>query len=346
MRVALDATYSIDPHPSGIAVYSRELLSGLAGAHPRDSFLHCYRLKKLRGATKPAYQNVGRRLLQPPLTTFHADLFHALNQRVDTRSAPVVISTFHDLFVLTGEYSSPEFRARFSRQAQSAAQRSDWIIAVSEFTARQVTEHLGFDRNRVQVIPHGVRLPQLSPSRQREKIVLFVGALQIRKNVERLIEAFETLSDEWRLILAGAPNGYGAEGIQHRIERSTCRKRIKMTGYVDAAALEDLYARATIFAFPSLAEGFGIPVLEAMAHGLAVVTSNTSALPEVAGDAAILVDPLRTDEIAGALSVLVDNEHLRNELVRKGLDRAHQFPWEKAVAKTFAVYEKALQEVR
>ena len=159
-------------------------------------------------------------------------------------------------FVLTGEYSSPEFRARFSEQASKAAERSDWIIAVSEFTANQVADLLGFDRKRIRVISHGVRVPTRASTLEREKMILFVGALQIRKNVIRLVEAFERLPEEWRLVLAGAQNGYGSRSIQQRIEESSRRNRIEMKGYVSAEVLEDLYARAAIFAFPSLEEGF------------------------------------------------------------------------------------------
>ncbi len=186
MRIALDATYSIDPQPSGIAVYSRELLSGLARIYSEDDFLHCYRLKQLQKAPQPAFPNVHRRLLLPPLPTFRAGLFHALNQRVDRRQAKKVVSTFHDLFVMTGEYSSPEFRLRFTKQARQAAQNSDYIIAVSQFTANQVSSLLGFDCSRIRVIPHGVHEPSVDEAGAREDMILFVGALQTRKNIGRL----------------------------------------------------------------------------------------------------------------------------------------------------------------
>jgi hypothetical protein len=186
VRIALDATYSVDRHPSGIAVYSREMMQGLTAEHPEDNFLLCYRLKQFRSAPVPVAANVRRRVLVPPLKTFRADLFHALNQRVDKRPARRVVSTFHDLFVMTEEYSSPEFRARFCEQARRAAENSDIIITVSEFTATQVHTLLGLPRERIRVVPHGVRMPS-NPAAlcTREKLILFVGALQIRKNVTR-----------------------------------------------------------------------------------------------------------------------------------------------------------------
>ncbi|MGH9585237.1 MAG: glycosyltransferase family 4 protein [Bryobacteraceae bacterium] len=341
MQIALDATYSADPHPSGIAVYSREILSGLASAYPRDEFSHCYRAKQWKHAPRPAFPNVRRKLLLPPLPAFRASLFHALNQRVDARPARSVVSTFHDLFVMTGEYSAPSFRARFTQQALQAARNSDFIIAVSRFTAGQVAALLHFDRLRIEVIPHGVRLPP-AVSAERENMILSVGALQRRKNIVRLVEAFERLPSDWRLVLAGAQNGYRAAAILERIAASPARERIAVTGYVSSSELDRLYSRASIFAFPSLDEGFGIPVLEAMAHGTPVVTANRSALPEAAGDAALLVDPFEADDIHIALSRLIDNPELRRKLSAQGRARAALFTWEKAVCATHKIYERLL----
>ena len=179
------------------------------------------------------------------------------------------IATFHDLFVMTGEYSTPEFRARFTAQARDAAARADAIIAVSAFTRRQVVDLLGFPENRVHVVHHGIRaLPY--PHVPREKIVLSVGAIQQRKNISGLVAAFEGLDPAWRLVLAGS-YGYGRRAIRGRIERSPAGGRIAVLGYVPAAELAGWYARASIFAFPSFDEGFGMPVLEAMAAGTPVL---------------------------------------------------------------------------
>lgn len=349
MFVALDATYLVDPHPSGIAIYSHELLDGLARSHPQDRFLHLYRLKQYRRSAPSAFQNVGRRLLLPllpPLLPWRQpDVFHALNQRVDLRPAKHVIATFHDLFVMTGEYSSADFRARFAKQARHAAKRADLIIAVSAFTKDQVVRQLKVDPARVRVVPHGVHLPNnVVPLAQREKIILCVGALQIRKNVVRLIEAFERLPagarDGWKLVLAGSTAGFGAAAIITRIERSMQVMQIQLRGYVTNSDLKDLYQRASIFAFPSLDEGFGIPVLEAMANGIPVITSNRSALPEVAGEAALLVDPYDSDAISAALLRLINDSELREKLSQSGMDRAKLFPWERTVRATYSVYSE------
>jgi glycosyltransferase involved in cell wall biosynthesis len=344
VRLALDATYSVDPHPSGIAIYSRELMGGLIHTYPEDNFLFCYRPKQFRMAPPALAANVQRRLLQPPVPTFRADLFHALNQRVDRRPARRVVSTFHDLFVMTGDYSSPEFRLRFTEQARRAAQNSDWIITVSEFTADQVSSLLNFDRTRIRVIAHGVRTPPVITRQPQANTILFVGALQVRKNIARLVEAFERLPQDCRLVLAGAPTGYQAAAICQRIQESSSRDRIEIAGYVSSQELERLYSQAAVFAFPSLDEGFGIPVLEAMARGIPVLTSACSALPEVAGNAALLVNPLEVDEIESALRRLLSEPALRQELSLRGLAHAKGFPWERAIEETYATYQHVLMQ--
>ncbi|HUS06486.1 MAG TPA: glycosyltransferase family 1 protein [Bryobacteraceae bacterium] len=340
MRIALDATYSVGRELSGVGVYSNEMISGLALRYPEEKFVCCYRAHRyLRAHGTPLPPNCSRGLLQEYLP-IRAELFHGLNQRLPKRCCRKKVCTFHDLFVFTGEYSTPEFRKRFIQQAKHAASVSDRIICVSEFTARQVQELLGVERERLRVVHHGVHFPPADAS-PREKLILHVGAIQQRKNISRLIGAFETLPAEWKLVLAGSA-GYGAEAIANRIDVSPARPRIQITGYVTTEELRRLYSRAGIFAFPSLDEGFGIPVLEAMAAGVPVVTSNTSALPEVAGDAAILVDPVDESAIATALRLLVEDEILRDRLRAKGQLRAASFTWKNAVEKTCAVYKELL----
>jgi len=342
LKIALDATYSLGRNLSGVGVYSREVLNGLAPAHPETSFLFCYRphrfLPSFRESLPP---NCHRRLLWRGLCP-SADLFHSLNQRIDARHSIRVVSTFHDLFVLSGDYSAADFRARFAAQARQAAERSDLIIAVSPFTARQVEQLLKVDSARIRVIPHGVRrVPPPATPAAREPMILFVGAIQRRKNVTRLVEAFEASAAGWRLVLAGSL-GFGAEEALDRIERSSRKSDIQLLGYVSGAVLDDLYWRASIFAFPSLDEGFGMPVLDAMSHGVPVLTSNVSAMPEVSGGAALLVDPSDVTSIQAGLSRLMTDGTLRSELARKGLARSREFSWEKAIAETWNVYQELL----
>ena len=342
MKIALDATYSLDHNLSGVGVYSREILYGLARAHPEARYLFCYRPHRLlRSLSERLPPGCRRRLLRRDWPG-SADLFHGLNQRIHFRRHTHTVSTFHDLFVLTGEYSTPEFRDKFAAQARTAAERSDLIITVSRFTAGQVEDLLHIEPSRIRVIPHGVRrVSSDAPPRERERMILFLGAIQRRKNVARLVEAFEQVAPGWTLVLAGS-SGFGAEEAFQRIEASPRKKDIQVLGYVSNQALEDLYRRASVFAFPSLDEGFGMPVLDAMARGVPVLTSNASALPEVAADAALLVDPGNADSIADGLQKLIEDQALRVHFAQQGILRSREFTWEGAVEETWKVYQELI----
>jgi len=315
----------------------------MAATHPGQRFLWCYRTHRfLRAWREPMPPNCRRRLMLESHIP-RCGLFHGLNQRLpETRQAKAVV-TFHDLFVLTGEYSTPEFRARFTRQARDAAERADLIICVSGFTAGQVRDLLHVPQSKLRVVWHGVHLP-LAPvpgDAQRRPVILHVGAIQARKNIERLVEAFESMPPPWRLVLAGS-TGFGAEAILKRIESSPAKQRIELTGYIDDQRLEELYSTSRMLAFPSLDEGFGIPLLEAMAYRLPILTSNGSALQEVAQGAAVLVNPRKVEEIRGAMAELAENADLRHKLTEVGLQRANTNSWAAAAQKTWAVYEELL----
>ncbi len=343
MRIALDATYAVGEELSGVGLYSREMLDGLAALRPEVRFEYWLRPHRFfRAADLAARPNTRRRLLAGPLGPRGAALYHGLNQRLPAMRLRATAVTFHDLFVMTGDYSTPEFRARFTAQAQDAARRADAIIAVSEFTKRQVVGLLGTPAARVRVVHHGARRLEF-PNMAREPVILHVGALQKRKNIARLVEAFEALDENWRLVLAGAGMaGFGAAEILDRIARSPAQARISMPGYITPAELAGWYARATVFAFPSLDEGFGMPLLEAMAAGTPMLASNRSALPEVAGDAALLVDPEDTAALTAALRQLTSDAELRADLARRGKARVQDFTWEKAVRETWNVYRELL----
>ncbi|MBI2680422.1 MAG: glycosyltransferase family 4 protein [Candidatus Solibacter usitatus] len=344
MRIALDATYSLGEHLSGVGVYSQELLRGLARAHPEQRFQWCYRAHRyLRSFAETPPPNCRRALLQEPWLPLPRAFFHGLNQRLPAMRFRKTVATFHDLFVLTGDYSTPEFRRRFAEQARHAAAESDLIIAVSQFTAGQVQQHLGVEPERIHVIHHGARAPAGPAPTACENVILNVGAIQRRKNIGRLVNAFEQIAPGWQLVLAGSA-GYGAEEILRQIELSPRRDSIRVLGYVGAAELASWYARARVFAFPSLDEGFGMPVLDAMAAGVPVVASNRSAVPEVCGTAALLVDPEDTAALAQALDQVIQNEGLAGDLIARGRRRAAEFTWEQAAVKTWKVYEKLLEK--
>jgi glycosyltransferase involved in cell wall biosynthesis len=354
---ALDATYSLGREPSGVAVYCSRIIQSLSQESPDDRFVLCYRANRFfRALASPApAANCSRRLVEdfPPFPPpRRADLFHGLNQRLPHGRFRRAVTTFHDLFVMSGDYSTPEFRRRFTELARDAANRSDHIIAVSSFTAGQVSEYLNYPADRITVIHHGADpIPEIPPDareafRRRlaleSPFVLHVGAIQKRKNMVRLVEAFEGLPQRYLLVLAGSA-GYGAREILERIENSPARSRIRVLGYRTRDELNYLYRTAAVLAFPSLEEGFGLPVVEAMSAELPVVTSNSSALQEVAGDAALLVEPADTDGLRGALTSTLEDEHMRAGLAAAGQRRAAGFTWRRAAQNTLNVYRKLLR---
>ena len=343
MHIALDATYAVGRELTGVGVYSREILHGLPALYPEARYTFCYRPNRFLRAFRESIPRAAQRrpLFEsgPPRA---ADIFHALNQRVPATKHKRTVTTFHDLFVLTNEYSTKEFRDRFADQARHAAERSDAVICVSQFTADQVASLLNVERARLHVVHHGVHGPEELPPREaREQLVLSVGSIQKRKNTARLVEAFELTPPGWKLILAGAP-GYEAESVMQRIAESPRREDISVTGYINQSELEHLYAKASLFAFPSLDEGFGIPVIEAMAWGVPVITSDRSALAEVSGEAALHIDPENIEELATALQTTMESPGLRKELAVRGLEWSAKFTWQAAVEKTWNVYQQLL----
>jgi glycosyltransferase involved in cell wall biosynthesis len=342
LRIALDATYSLGDALSGVGVYSRELLNGLAAGDFVEGWDWFYRSQRYwRALWKTAPRNVRVRRLSDTRGDRTAPLFHGLNQRLPELRFRRQVATFHDLFVLSGDYSTAEFRERFAAQARDAAAGADLIIAVSAFTALQVESYLHVPASRIRVIHHGV-LPRLAPGdAAREKVILCVGAIQKRKNQIALVRAFRAAPADWNLVLAGS-QGYEADSVLRAVGDSPMRERIHITGYISDDDIAGWYARASIFAFPSLDEGFGMPALEAMAAGVPVIAGNRSSLPEICGDAAMLVDPGNDEELAEAIEILASDETRRVSMAARGRQYAAGFRWEDAVRKTTEVYKELL----
>ena len=273
-----------------------------------------------------------------------AQVVHAPTWAVPGTARPLVV-TVHDLAFLD---DPTHFTARgntYFREALSRTRdRAAAVVVPSRSTADALLQH-GFGPDRVHVVPHGVRVPhvaadEVDQARSRSGIdrdyILWAGTLEPRKNVARLVAAWATLpAPAPDLVLVG-PTGWGDVTVP---EGTPPGARVHLAGRLDAADLHALYAGATAFAFPSLREGFGLPVLEAMAHGCPVLTSAGTACAEVAGDAAVLVDPLDVDALAAGLrDVLAAGP----ELGAAGAARARAFTWEASADAHATVYRDAL----
>jgi alpha-1,3-rhamnosyl/mannosyltransferase len=357
--IALDATYTLGARPTGTATYSRRLIESLAALGAPHRFLVCYRLSRWsRRREFLRLPGCPVRLFQRPLTFWlprQVDLFHSLAQRPPVFRFRREVVTVHDAFPITGrDYSTPEFQRRFSALLREAVGRAARVITDSGYTARQLERHCGVERARLRTIPCGVDEPEptLAPDQrleERERLVgagnemlLMVGNLETRKNVVNALRALALLPERYRLALAGG-DGYGAAAVHAAIAEQGLDGRVVRLGFVSAERLPLLYECASALLFPTLEEGFGFPVLEAMAHGLPVVTSNTSSLPEVGGDAALYVDPLDPAGIAAQAARAVEDRPLRQELIEKGRARARQFTWRRAAEAVLEVYREVLE---
>ena len=296
-------------------------------------------------------------LAQPRiLRQIEADLAHGLAFVAPLFAPCPTVITIHDLsFIHFPSLFRPANRLYLAMLTRLSARRARRLIAVSHYTAAETTRLLGVETERIDVVYHGVEpafhpLPaaEIAAFRQRkglpERFVLFVGTLEPRKNLERLVEAFARVRDERaRLVLAGG-KGWLYDELFARVEALNLSEEVIFPGYVPEGELPLWYNAATVLAYPSLYEGFGLPVLEAQACGTPVLTSNASSLPEAAGDAALTVDPYDAEALAVELNRLLTETSLRNELRERGLAHARQFSWPRTAQETARVYRRALSE--
>ncbi|TMF00194.1 MAG: glycosyltransferase family 4 protein [Chloroflexi bacterium] len=274
---------------------------------------------------------------------------------------PTVV-TVHDViqFVLP-EYAWRKISRLYFGLVSAGARRADAVITVSQCSKQDIMKILGLGPERIHVIGNAVDASLfpvrdawlLAKVRERygiaPRFVLYFGGFDMRKNVPRLIEAYgqlpERLRREYQLVIAGRYQYLGHPlypDPRETVRRLGLQGNVIFTGQIREQDKAPLYSAATVFAFPSLYEGFGMPVLEAMACGTPVVTSDVSALPEVAGDAGSLVDPYSSEAICAALSELLESAARRDELARRGLERARRFTWPQVAEQTVRVYKQIL----
>ena len=280
------------------------------------------------------------------------DFLHATLTSCPFLSKPLVF-TVHDLTMLRNpEFYDRLIRLRLEQTIRPAIKKARVLICISDFVRHELQEVFRIPDDRVAVVHHGIS-PCYFPVPGARQIVrdakginrpflLFVGQMKLRKNIFRILEAFARLREsgvDIALVLAGR-RGHTCEGMDELIARYKLGPHLIELGHVDDALLPPLYSAAEGLVFPSLNEGFGLPVLEAMACGTPVLTSNTSALPEIAGEAALLIDPTSVEAITDGLSRLLTDTCLRSKLIDAGRARSSQFTWNAAAAQTLRAYER------
>jgi len=286
------------------------------------------------------------------------DVVHATDHLIPRLEGMPVVATLFDAIPLSHPQTlrSPAGRLKAGLWRRTA----DWateVITISEHSKREIVKWFGISEENIKVTPLGVdddwyqpvaderQLEVVAKHNLPERFFFFVGTLQPRKNIRRIIDAHKTLPPAFRrecpLVIAGR---HGWKCDAEVAELRSCEDgTLRWLHYVPSEDLLPIFKQATALVWPSLNEGFGLPVVEAFAAGLPVVTSNTTSLPEVAGDAALLVNPENTGEIAEAMSQMATNDAMRSDLRTRGLSRAKQFTWVRTARLTIDVYRKAIE---
>ncbi|HVC19384.1 MAG TPA: glycosyltransferase family 1 protein [Vicinamibacterales bacterium] len=363
-RIAIDARKL---HDFGIGTYIRNLLKQLARIdHDTQYVLFC-RPQDCEGARtlgsnfeivpeRAANYSVAEQIRIPlALHRHRATLFHephyVLPPLVPCRSVVTIHDCIHLMFP---QYLPGRFAYYYARaQLLAASRRADRILTVSETSKRDIVRLLGVPAGKITVIYNAIddrfwlepTAEQMHRVRERYQLhdpfVLYAGTVKPHKNIDRLIDAFALVHarglDRLTLIVIGDDVSRYA-GLRRKVLRYKLHKQIRFLGFQPQDTLAVLYRLASVFVFPSLYEGFGLPPVEAMASGTPVVTSNISSLAEVAGDAALLVDPYDPEAIAEGIQRAVEDQTLRATLTARGLARARSFSWEQSVRRIHDIY--------
>jgi len=378
MRIAFDMQPLFDDEKTGVGYYGDELARGLIKANPGSKFVLNYfafrNAPQKRGKAEkyaagntefcecrffPArFYRLLSALLPMPYSLFfrnNADLTHFFNYIVPPFVKGKAAVTIHDM-VLRRFPETMSFKTRKMLELNLAKtiRRADLVLTDSEFSKKEILHFYNCAEGKIEVIYAGVDRERYAPDVpageiERAKLnnhikgeyILYLGTLEPRKNIERLIEAYAALKkgrDNIPVLVIAGRKGWLFETIFERVKRLNVEDSVIFTGYVSDADKPALLAGAKFFCFPSLYEGFGMPPLEAMACGTPVLASNAASLPEVCGDAAVLVDPYSAEEIAKGMETLCFDAGLREELRKKGLGQAARFDWADSAGKLYKLY--------
>lgn len=353
----------------GLSRYAIELIESLCSIHDNLEFQPTYAYSELNSRNDFGYIKVGwnRKLTSLMWTTLknpkieswvpEVNLVHSLDLDYPIATNKPLVVTVHDIGVLTHPQYFSKGKKILKRAAlKQAAKQADMIICVSQATAFDCQNYLQQNlSHKIQVIYEGVSSAFFSPPSSSsfnnvyEKInieapfFLYPGSVNPRKNLVRVLEAFETVAKDipHHLVMVGKL-GWDTNEVLTKLKDSPLANRIHFLGFVSDLELIALYQHATALIYVSFFEGFGLPILEAMASGCPVITSNVSSMPEVADDAGIIVDPFSVEAISDALKLVANDQEKRDSLIERGLERAKLFSWARCAELTGEIYKSIL----
>ncbi len=373
MRIGFDLRPFLKEE-TGVGTYYRNLLFHLAQIDKgNEYFLFSSSLKDRFPAEKiPAFAKMKfrhfpfpvkatnffwYRLGWPPLDYLfkqQLDLSHSPNPLILPTKGKKVI-TVHDLFFMDfPQKAEREVKKIFVHKIRDSLQRADGVIAVSQFTKDDIRDKFGLESEKVRVIYHGmdqkfqeeIDAQELERTRQKFSLppsfILFVGTLEPRKNLLYLVDALKMIHEDYQkiLLLIIGREGQDSRNLRGRIKQKKLESWVKFTGYLPEKDLKSIYRLASAFVFPSFCEGFGLPLLEAMASGLPIAASRAPAIPEIAQEAALYFRPEDPEDMAEKIIRLLVDETLRQSLRSEGKKRILDFDWKKAAAETLHFYQE------
>ena len=372
MRIGLNLLYLVPGETGGMETYARHLVPALTAARPdlelvafvnRDAFddlpaelvgaAHEINLIRTPGRDRLRRTLAEQTVLPRMARARGVELLHSMGSTAPARpGVPSVVSVMDVIYALHPAAHTRAMRLGLRFLVPLAARKADRVIAISHSAAGEISEVLRLPRGRIDVThlagkPIGPATGQDELRRRFEledlPIVLSLSARRPHKNIASLLRAFASLRTPAFLVLPGYSTPF--ENELTAVARELCiSDRVRFLGWVPETDLEGLYAASACFVFPSLAEGFGLPVLEAMDRGVPVACSNVSSLPEVAGESARYFDPLKVEEIAAAMEELLTDEREAERLALAGRARAKEFSWKRTAEGTLATYERVLRE--
>lgn len=358
MKIAFDGTV-LHGLKSGVGYYCEELLKAMVALDQETEFFvfshqplnlqfsaeggNLRFTNTLRFPIRAFYLHA---LLPRILDSVQPDLAHYTNFLAPLWERQPYVLTIHDMGMETLRHAHPLAKRMYTKRlVPRIARKARLIITNSEYSKWEIVRYLGISEDRIRVTPLAAS-PKFRPMRRErtdDPYFLYVGNLEPRKNLERLIEAFARLPrKDHRLVIVGN-RWYRGHAAEEKAKSLGLNGRVQFMGYVPRAELPALFNNATAFVYPSLLEGFGLPIVEAMACGAPVIASNNSSLREIAGEAAVLVDPRSVEQITEALARVAEDNALRDELSSKGLARAADFSWERTASRTLDVYREAVE---